>query len=205
MIIESFNLFFYERMLHLWDNLEENIEGFLEKDLFELFEFALSFEDNTIINQFFNAFEFWHQTIYHNYNTQYTWGVASNLNKFLMKLFEKTKVYLNASAAMNILRIANCIMYKIEGEMKSQLWEVVVNCCKIIENDFFHISMNFWLPVISSLAFFIKDKQCERIYKKLSSLIISIYYSENQKRITINSRFLHFVAEKIRVTLALSP
>ena len=50
MIIESFNLFFYERMLHLWDNLEENIEGFLEKDLFELFEFALSFEDNTIIN-----------------------------------------------------------------------------------------------------------------------------------------------------------
>ena len=75
-----------------------------------------------------------------------------------MKLFEKTKVYLNASAAMNILRIANCIMYKIEGEMKSQLWEVVVNCCKIIEDDFFHISMNFWLPVISSLAFFIKDK-----------------------------------------------
>lgn len=37
-------------MLHLWDHLEENIEGFLEKDLFELLEFALSFEDNTIIN-----------------------------------------------------------------------------------------------------------------------------------------------------------
>lgn len=75
-----------------------------------------------------------------------------------MKLFEKTKVYLNASAATNILRIANFILYKIEGEMRSQLWEVVVNCCKIIEIDFLYISMHFWLSVISSVVFFIKDK-----------------------------------------------
>lgn len=75
-----------------------------------------------------------------------------------MKLFEKTKVYLNGSAATNILRIANYIMGKNEGKMKSQLWEVVVNCCKIIEIDFVYISMNFWLRVISSVAFFIKDK-----------------------------------------------